>query len=483
MAARARSWGQCIRGLGVSVVLVLVGCGQALPGEAGDEGEPVVTTREDAIRIPNSLTTQALVFNALTTNRTANELMGMNSLNELFFPPGHPYINTQLRDPNAQQLMSYLVSCALEEGQGLKWTNPLTNMQEVWYGSMGLCPAWLMTAPTQGCLERVSACLLARNNAFGRRVELSVRGEHPTDPTAYALEPVTSPSRYEPYCSTQVASFSACVASTPGVTRDCGWTVDAIGSCTPGSAVRLGAGGPAPDECTGPVLGSTSLGRLVLRVCEGTSGCDGSGARMLGQSEGSCSTTAPAVAFACPASGYFSVMKASYESSLAASGTVQVAAPANYRLSEAQTFAVREGAYYGTIFDPKSLGTEVYVEKDQVYIRDAVVQGSVYRKMFSCYDSGWTNGLALATYRVCALPGSGANCAARVAGACLDSAHPIFPNSMCATDDGPRVDGDGDYEKCRDPSGVQWKEPVTVFLHGACDVVSSNGKPDLCKRR
>jgi hypothetical protein len=176
-------------------------------------------------------------------------------------------------------------------------------------------------------------------------------------------------------------------------------------------------------------------------------------------------------------------MKAPYDSSLTATGTVQVAAPASYRLSEGLVFTQREGAYYGNIFDPSALATEVYVEGDRVIIRDPVVHGSVYRRMYSCYDSAWTASAASNTYRVCALPSSGSNCAAKVTGACFDKAHRNFPDSMCATEDGSRVQGDGDFELCRDDTNVLWTEPLTVYLNGACDVVSGSGMPGLCQRK
>jgi hypothetical protein len=480
MTVRARCSQWCIRGLGVSLLIALGGCGPALPGEeeAGWETE----TREDAIRIPNSLTTQALIFNGLTTNKLANQMLGTKPLNALFAPPGDPYIQNQLWDPNARALMPYLVSCALSGSQSLPWKDPTTGILGVWKGRMGLCSEWATQPPSKECLERVSACLLARNNAFGKRVELSARGEHPTSPAAFALEPVTRPTEYDPSTSQRLASFYPCSTSTQGVQRNCGWTVDAIGSCEPGQPVRLGAGGRAPDMCSGATLGSSS-GRAVVRVCEDIAGCDDGGPRLLAQSEGSCASTAPAVTFTCPAAGYFSVMTAPYASSLAATATVQVESPASYRLSEAEVFSVREGAFFGTIFDPSALAVEVIVREGQVSGGDRVVEGSVYRKMFSCYDSAWVNSTASATHRVCALPASTSNCAATVTGACRDPNNTSYPASRCMTDDGPQVAGDGDFQECRDTVGNMWKEPVTVYLHAACDVVGGSGTSGLCARK
>lgn len=479
MRVGSRFWQPCSRGLGVSLLIALGGCGPALSGEEGSE----LQTREDEIRIPNSLTTQALVFNALSTNKLANKMLGTRSLQQLFTPTGsNEYIQNQLWDPHAQQFMHYLVSCALATGQELPWSNPLTGTGEVWHGKLGLCPEWASTTPSMSCLERVSSCLLARNNAFGKRVELSVRGEHPTNPSVFHLEPVTRPTEFDPSTSLREASFSACTPGTLGVTRDCGWAVDAIGACTPGNTVRLGAGGQAPDLCTGATLGASTGARMMVRACEGIAGCDEGNERLLAQSEGSCGTLAPAVAFTCPATGYFSVMTAPYDSTQLGTATVEVS-NATYNLSEAQVFGVREGAFYGTIFDPEALAAEIHVVKGRVIGRDQVVHGSVYRRMYSCYDSAWTNSSGASAHRVCALPSSGSNCAAKVTGACVMPGQRSFPSSMCEKDDGTQVVGDGDFEECRDNSGEQWNAPITVYLNGACDVVGDYDQPRLCGRK
>jgi hypothetical protein len=69
-----------------------------------------------------------------------------------------------------------------------------------------------------------------------------------------------------------------------------------------------------------------------------------------------------------------------------------------------------------------------------------------------------------------------------VTGACIDPANQSFPSSMCRVEDGSLVSGDGDFEQCLDPAGEGWMEPVTVYLHAPCDLVSS-AKSDLCLRR
>lgn len=465
------------------LLLALAGCEPASPDEAG----PALVSETADIRIANSLTTQALVLNAISTNPTANGLLATNKLSTLFAPVGgSTYLRRQLRDPDAQKFMEYLVGCALATGQNLSWFDPLTSSTQVWHGSAGLCPEWAtLSPPSDACLNRVSACILARNNAQGRRVELSLRGEVWGSPGVFSLEPVTVPADHDPNTSQRLASVDACAVPTQGASRDCGWRLDAIGRCQPGAPVSVGAGGA--ESCPGPALGSTTGARTVLRVCEGTVGCDSGAARFLDESAGSCAGTDPVVTFTCPADGYFSVMEAPWDSATTGSANVAVTSTwlASYGLSEAQVFGVREGAFYGNLFNPDALGAHVEVREGkqgryEVVGKDAVVKGSVYKEMYSCYDPGWQNGAAYATHRVCALPSSGSNCAATVVGSCWNPSVPSA--SKCATQDGSQVWGDGDFEACRDTGGEAWMEPVTVFLHHPCDV-STRQPPELCMRQ
>ncbi|MCY1082922.1 hypothetical protein [Archangium lansingense] len=445
--------------------------------DTSDEGLDTSTgTVEGGLRVANSLTTQALVLNAISTNPWANDLVAAGGLAPLFHPvTGNTYLRLQLRDVDAQRFMSYLVSCALPAGNTVAWKDPLTSTVRTWEGKAGLCPQWELGAPTDVCKRRVSSCLLARNNALGRRVELSMRGEDPLQPTLFSLETETRPVEYDPDLgNARVPSYETCTSTQLGVSRDCGWTADFIGRCTPGQTVRLGTGGKAPDQCTtGSALGSSSGARMMLRVCDGIIGCDQGSDRNLGQSQGTCATTNAAVTFTC-GSGFFNVMSAPYDSSL--TGAVNVAvetstsAATSYRLSEKAVYRVREGAYYGNIFDSTALATKVFVDDTGHLVgKDQIIQGSVYKKMFSCQAPEWTNEAAYASHRVCALPGSGANCAAKPVGDCFNYSNPLA--SKCKKDDGAVVWGDGDFEECYDPSGTLWNEPITVFLNEPCGLM------------
>lgn len=472
----------------------------AVAGCGGGEVAPVHAPESEVgesgaeIRIANSLSTDALVLNAIGTNGTATTLLATSSLDSLFDATplgGHPHISRQLHDPDAQKFMEYLVSCALGPNQTLWYFNPKTPSAgpRVWGGKAGLCPKWLYSPPTQECLNRVSACLLARNNALGRRVELSIRGEVQGDPNVFYLEPVTRPAEYDPDSAQKLASFNDCTMAETGAQRTCGWTGDGIGACTPGATVWVGAGGSV--ACPGSALGASAGSRMVLRVCSGVVGCDSDSSSVLAEGDGSCAGTDPVVSFTCPSQGYYSVMTAPWNSEdagVASVATTSTSAQA-YALSEAQVYGMREGAFYGNIFDKKALATEVYVEEvkfgDQskfVVVGDDVeIPGAIYRKMYSCYDPSWASGSAYSTHRVCALPNSGANCAATVAGPCWGpDSNP--KSGRCEVNDGLMVKGDGDFERCKDPQGRLWLEPVTTFLHESCGPVAGADAAKLCDR-
>ncbi|MBJ6766156.1 hypothetical protein JGU66_35845 [Myxococcaceae bacterium JPH2] len=483
MAVRFRD--SLMRGV-LPLLLALAGCGPTAPSES----EAGLGTQRADIRIANSLSTDALVLNAISTNPQANGLLSSASLAALFDPAtGDAYLRVQLHDPDAQKFMEYLVSCALPAGHDIPWYDPLTSTARAWKGKAGLCPMWEAQSPNTQCLRRVSGCILARNNALGRRVELSMRGEASSLPGGgFPLEPVTAPAEFDPDTAQKLSSFSACSTGTQGASRDCGWKADAVGRCQPGATVAVGAGGAA--ACPGPTLGASTGARMILRVCEGTVGCDEHANRFIDESEGSCAGSAPALTFECPSDGYFSVMTAPWDS--AASGLAVVSASSTstvqYGLSEAQVYSVREGAFYGNLFVPKALATKVEVvvhrQGDQTFYEvegdDVVIPGAIYKQMYSCYDPAWVNGAAYSTHRVCALPASGANCATTVVGACWGNSE--SSPGKCASQDGSLVVGDGDFEQCRDTTNGLWKEPVTTFLHMPCDPTSTNPGSELCKR-
>ncbi|WP_223635759.1 hypothetical protein [Corallococcus sp. EGB] len=492
------------------LLLALTGCEPSLPQGTDVSPDAALGTSKSDIRIANSLTTQELVTNAIAANHDANEALATHSLESLFDPnvmvagPTSALVNNQLRDPYAQRFMAYLVGCALGQGEKLAWLNPLQptgSQASEWAGSAGLCPWWRTSAPGGACLKRVTACLLARNNGLGYHVELSMRGElrEPALSIAqpFTLDAWTTPIDYLPTASAPLHSAVPCDEQAVGAGRDCGWTMHSVGWCPAGQTISVGAGGPASCSSLVP-LGSSDDARMVLRVCNGIAGCDSTDARLVASSEGCTQgspnpspsvTTDPSVQFTCPANGgYFSVMTAPWNSGAPGTAHVAVTPGVQSPLSERAVYRIREGAFYGNLFGKDALRDDINVtvtlvpgSKDQYVVNRPRSHQTkpLFKDLYACYDPGWVYGMAYATYRVCSLPGTHEDCAATVTGPCWTETQSA--SRRCETQDGPLLNGDGDFERCRDSSNALWKEPVTVYLNGACDLVDAQHL-DLCKR-
>ena len=119
----------------------------------GCTGEELVLGEEAQPQLQwNGIVYNALAANALVTN-------GLNLGNGL-----------DLGDPDAHQFVEYLVSCALPAG------DDVAIQGETFAGALGLAPEWADGPCGETCQRWVSACLLARVNARGERVQISMRG-------------------------------------------------------------------------------------------------------------------------------------------------------------------------------------------------------------------------------------------------------------------------------------------------------------------
>ncbi len=475
-------------------VLVFTACGpgelESLPATA--ENEQAIracdpTSPYDGIIIGNSLSTQDLMFNTLLVRRLENFLVTHRSLSTgSFSTPGDP-LNTALLAPQSVRVLEYVVGCALRPEQAPVQITTAAGATYQFRGQAGLCPEWATLSPGGSlgstCLESVSACLLGRNNARGVHVPLSVRGDDsrgPCNAAGYRLRAWDWQGLDRARVS-DVKSLLACAEPRAGASRSCGWRSEGVFRCTPGSTVKFGAGA-APD-CGAP-LGWAST-RPVLRLCDSVSACDHELA--LAESEGTaCSgSVMPSLAATCPSTGYVNVMSAPYDS--AAPSTVSVGASAAYLVGEQQYFGIREGAFYGTVFDPAALAYEVSYDPVKGYISTVPALNSntpvAFRRMYSCGDERWVYDVAYMfgadrAGRTCALPpaeytgGDIALCTATYVGRCVSAP------ASCTSDEGY----DRELRSCHDSSGTLWQNPMTTVLHGACDL-NDPAKPIRCLRQ
>lgn len=436
----------------------------------------------------NGLSTMALSRNALIANPLARNVMVNAPLHTSSYADTGPYpaLHHQLHHPPTRQVMSYLVRCALGPSQGVSYTDTLTGSSYGWQGEIGLCPAWASGPPSTTCQEEVSACVLALNNAFGRKVTISMRGEVPGVLPGSTPGPVLYPS---PTVSTDesylngdpIESFEPCSAATSGASRNCGWVAEHVGTCSPGSRVYIGAGAKPAAKCSDPffpVLGS-STGNTVLRVCEGIRGCNSTSPSFIEQNGTSCGTPQPALGFTCPPSGYYSVMSGPQTSGGpgVAEPAAQASGPAKYPAPEADVFTWQEGAFYGSLWGPGSLHPGIVAGMNNVdslgnFQPAPPVLGSVFQKAFACTGRFWTDQEAYMRDRICA--GSDQDCAATSVGACdtsNDNTPSCPPRHLCSITDGPMVSGDGDFHGCTGTGGMAWANPISVYLNGPGDVI------------
>src|SRR5262245_41526408 len=127
-------------------LLALVSIGAASCG-----GEDEIGEAQSAALSANALTANALTANALTANALTANALTANALTA-----------NALRDPLSRELLKYVVSCALDDGQSV--TLSVDGQRYVFPGSLGLAPEWgeRRGSCDDSCQRWVSGCVLAR---------------------------------------------------------------------------------------------------------------------------------------------------------------------------------------------------------------------------------------------------------------------------------------------------------------------------------
>jgi hypothetical protein len=459
-------------------ILLATGCAAPAGNDAADEA---TGEAQEAQNTHNSLLPQALFQSTIAANPFALATLASSGLQSAM---NDPFMRQQLHGDPGGAMMSYLVSCALGPGQTITASDPFDGTAYAWSGDVGLCPSWQSGAPSDACRQAVSGCILARVNAVGVRVPVSLRG------AGLPLRTAMAPDTFRRDGS-HVASFDACPTRSFGPQRNCGWWPVNVGLCTPGTTITVGAGADA-SNCAGTLGKSTQ--DTMLRVCAGLTGCDAAVLPWSGlprSNDDACGRTAPSVQFQCPASGAYSVMGAAYDSSvkvLSMDFTVASNAP-SFPAPEYLVYGYVEGAFYGDLFDAGAVdplavrfvdtdGNVAAAYSPTLGVRGPLPQVTLYHNGYACYSAQISDGLANLQQRMCT---SGA-CVMNIAGACGQQAPGrTGPINQC---DGVNAAGTGEYDRCHGEAALpRFDWPITTYLHDPCDTVTAIGgtPPTSCQ--
>jgi hypothetical protein len=135
---------------------------------------PAPDTQAQELLSSNSLSFNGLSFNGLSFNGLSFNGLSFNGLSTQQF---RTWFHSN--PAAADEVMRYVVRCAVPSGQSRVYTHSQTGRTYTWAGSLGLAPRWVGgSAPSELEQQLVSACLAAHVNPYGVNVSISLLGRH-----------------------------------------------------------------------------------------------------------------------------------------------------------------------------------------------------------------------------------------------------------------------------------------------------------------
>ncbi|WP_375745455.1 hypothetical protein NR800_11960 [Corallococcus interemptor] len=261
---------------GLAVAVVGAGCD---PGAREHAPADPPGTQEQAALSYNSLSYNGLSFNGLSFNGLSFNGLSFNGLSSADFAAWYA------AEPElADEVMRYVVRCAVPQGQTRTFKDPQTNTVHTWTGLLGLAPGWAGGAPaTEAEQQIVSACLAAHSNPFGVSVPISVLGRNgqgaaiPASDGELAAfgrpescffgnvfkgQGLYAGSQNPPLDATQSTTRACAVVDGSGMPRMTCAPLVYVGSCS-SVCTQTGAAGPSFANCT---VGGGSFQPLTTRV-------------------------------------------------------------------------------------------------------------------------------------------------------------------------------------------------------------------------
>lgn len=198
----------------------------------------------------NSIAINSIAINSIAINSIAINSIAINGINLSVLTMNNNPLDNALY-PNFQKVFKYMVQCALPAGQCVSVTD-VDGSAASYCGALGVAPTWATTPLSQTDQWRVTSCLMARTNAYGYQVAISLRGEGITvDQTerTYTYDEgafwgnIFSPNPALYACTGNYSDFyydrgRLCSSAASA----CGFTI--VGSCLTACAIQAKNGGP-----------------------------------------------------------------------------------------------------------------------------------------------------------------------------------------------------------------------------------------------
>lgn len=151
--------------------VLLAACGPIQ--EPSEEDGARLASHAQALSSHNGLSLNGLSLNGLSLNGLSLNGLSLNGLSTRDFADWF-----QQDAERGDQVMRYLIHCAVPAGEVRLYTDPGTGEAYVWTGGLGLAPDWAGGASaTEAEQQVVTACLAAHTNKYGVHVPISVLGQ------------------------------------------------------------------------------------------------------------------------------------------------------------------------------------------------------------------------------------------------------------------------------------------------------------------
>lgn len=134
----------------------------------GSGSHGVVTT--------NKITSNRIAGNRIAGNRIAGNRIAGNRIAGNRFEANIESMGDLLATPEGQELLAFLIGCALPEGTTLTAPDPNGGPDIEFFGEIGVAPDWATRALDRSDRRWVTACILSRVNDNNVTVEISMRG-------------------------------------------------------------------------------------------------------------------------------------------------------------------------------------------------------------------------------------------------------------------------------------------------------------------